>query len=286
MCGEAPNICRQSEKKQAKNTADGKDFTENDGATLGVWFKGRQPPTSSVTYADGKFTLEVSGSDIGGTHDEFVFAYKSVGNADLIARVDEQEATNGWAKAGVMVRSGLDDDSAYVFCFVKPENGVVVELRGSDGGNQSGVVAQIQDANAPHWVRIQRTGTGVITCWQREDGNEWQELARLIERINTALMQNNLPVRLQQIHWQKIAVVRWKTCSIAKQCVSYHSLPIGAIKAVVGVVAAVVIAVYLNSCRSLVVISTVDGLSGVGQVPIFTLPFLIMPHLLLQPHAF
>jgi len=30
-------------------------------ATLGVWFKGRQPPTSSVIYADSKFTLEVSG---------------------------------------------------------------------------------------------------------------------------------------------------------------------------------------------------------------------------------
>ena len=154
-----------------------RDFTENDGATLGVWFKGRQPPTSSVTYADSKFTLEVSGSDIGGTHDEFVFAYKSSGTVDLIARVDEQEATNGWAKAGVMVRSGLDDDSAYVFCFVTPDNGVVVEMRGSDGGNQSGLLAQIPDANAPQWVRIQYTGTGVITCWQSEDGNEWQELA-------------------------------------------------------------------------------------------------------------
>ena len=156
-----------------------KDFTENDGATLGVWFKGRQPPTSSVTHTDSKFTLEVSGSDIGGTHDEFVFAYKSAGAVDLIARVDEQEATNDWAKAGVMVRSGLDDDSAYIFCFVTPQNGVVVEMRGSDGGNQSGLVAQIQDANAPHWVRIQRTGTGTIRLWQSEDGNEWQELASI-----------------------------------------------------------------------------------------------------------
>jgi hypothetical protein len=54
-------------------------------------------------------------------------------------------------------------------------------------------------------------------------------------------------VRLQQIHWQKIAVVRRKSCSIAKQCVSYLFLPIGAIKVVVGVFAAVVIAVYLSN---------------------------------------
>ena len=205
-----------------------KDFTENDGATLGVWFKGRQPPTSSVTYADSKFTLEVSGSDIGGTHDEFVFAYKSAGAVDLIARVDEQEATNSWAKAGVMVRSGLDDDSAYVFCFVTPENGVVVEMRGSDGGNQSGLIAQIQDANAPHWVRIQYTGTGVITCSQREDGNEWQELATTVgffmnpayvglamtshtsSEVNTTVFSNvaidGTPLTLADVDYKEIGV--------------------------------------------------------------------------------
>ncbi len=154
-----------------------KDFTEDDGATLGVWFKGRPLPTSNVAYADGKFTLEVAGSDIGGTHDEFVFAYQNTGAVDLIARVDEQEATNPWAKAGVMLRSGLEDDSAYVFCFVTPQNGVVVEWRPDDGGNQSGQEALIPDVNAPHWVRIQRTGTGSIKCFHREDGGQWQELA-------------------------------------------------------------------------------------------------------------
>ena len=154
-----------------------RDFTADDGATLGVWFKGRQLPTSNVTYANGKFTLEVAGSDIGGTHDEFVFAYQSIGDADLIARVDEQEATDDWAKAGVMVRSGLDDDSAYIFCFVTPQNGVVVEMRGTDGGNYSGIIAQIPDVNAPHWVRIQRTGAS-IACWYSTDGSDWQELYR------------------------------------------------------------------------------------------------------------
>ena len=157
-----------------------KDFIAEDGATLGVWFKGRQLPTSNVAYADGKFTLEVAGADIAGTHDEFVFAYQSVGDADLIARIDEQEETDGWAKAGAMLRSGLDDDSAYIFCFVTPQNGVVVEMRGTDGGNYSGIVTQILDVNAPHWVRIQRTGASSITCSHRADDGEWQELYRTV----------------------------------------------------------------------------------------------------------
>jgi len=205
-----------------------KDFTADDGATLGVWFKGRQLPTSNVTYADGKFTLEVAGSDIAGTHDEFIFAYQSAESADLIARIDEQEATNDWAKAGVMLRSGLDDNSAYIFCFVTPRNGVVVEMRGSDGGNQSGVVTQIQDLNAPHWVRIQRTGTGTVICWQREDGKEWQELYRTVlffdtppyiglamtshtsSEVNTTVFSNvtldGAPLTLANVEYKEIGV--------------------------------------------------------------------------------
>jgi hypothetical protein len=153
-----------------------KDFTAADGATLGVWFKGRQLPTSSVAYADGKFTLEVAGSDIAGTRDEFIFAYQSAGAVDLIARVDEQEVTNPWAKAGVMMRSDLDDDSVYIFCFVTPNNGVVVEQRDSKGGNATAPLIQIQDVNAPHWVRIERSGAGLITTYHRADGGQWEEL--------------------------------------------------------------------------------------------------------------
>jgi len=156
-----------------------KDFTEDDGSTLGLWFKGRQPPTSSVTYADGLFTLEVAGTDIAGARDEFIFAYKDVVAADLIARVDAQENTNPWAKAGVMLRSGLADDSAYIYCFVTPLSGAVVELRTSDGSVQSGQFGQVVDVNAPHWVRVQLSNAGQITCWQRADGQDWQEMLQM-----------------------------------------------------------------------------------------------------------
>ncbi len=126
------------------------------------------------------------------------------------------------------IRSGLEDDSAYVFCFVTPENGVVVEMRGSDGGNQSGVLAQIQDVNAPHWVRIQSNGMGVITCLQREDGSEWQELARTVgffvdpayvglamtshtsSEVNTTVFSNvaidGAPLTLADVDYKEIGV--------------------------------------------------------------------------------
>jgi hypothetical protein len=156
-----------------------KDFTQDDGTILGLWFKGRQRPTSSVSYADGSFTMEVAGSDIAGSRDEFIFAYKNLVTADLSARIDAQENTNSWAKAGVMLRSSLADDAAYIYCFITPLSGAVVELRTSDGGIQSGQFGQVVDVNAPHSVRIQLTSTGQITCWQRADGEDWQEMVQM-----------------------------------------------------------------------------------------------------------
>jgi hypothetical protein len=38
---------------------------------------------------------------------------------------------------------------------------------------------QVPDVNAPHWVRIERNGTGTITCYHRADGGQWERLANL-----------------------------------------------------------------------------------------------------------
>jgi hypothetical protein len=58
-----------------------------------------------VTYADGKFTLEVSGSDIGGTHDEFVFAYKSAGTpgVEYPVIIEQFLGANGLGNGGSCV---------------------------------------------------------------------------------------------------------------------------------------------------------------------------------------
>ncbi|MHC4537539.1 MAG: hypothetical protein ACYS6K_26695 [Planctomycetota bacterium] len=101
-------------------------------------------------------------------------------------------------------------------------------MRGSNGGNQSGLLAQIQDANAPQWVRIQYTGTGVITCWQSADGSEWQELSTTVgffatpayvglamtshnsSEVNTTVFSNvaidGTPLTLTDVDYKEIGV--------------------------------------------------------------------------------
>ena len=42
--------------------------------------------------------------------------------ADVIAKVASQEATDGWSKAGVMIRESLAAGSRYAATFVTPSN--------------------------------------------------------------------------------------------------------------------------------------------------------------------
>jgi hypothetical protein len=120
-----------------------------------------------------------SGADIwnvnGVEADQFHFAYKMLtGAGSIIARVDSVENTNGWAKAGVMIRESLNPDSAHAFGCVTPSNGVASQGRPDTGGasfntNQSGITA-------PYWVKLERSISGLFTVSHSTDGTSWQQV--------------------------------------------------------------------------------------------------------------
>src|SRR4051812_11353420 len=76
----------------------------------------------SATQAGETWTVSASGDDIWSTADAFHFLYRFapvIGS--VVARVDDLQNTNPFAKAGVMVRDGLDPAAATVILDVKPD---------------------------------------------------------------------------------------------------------------------------------------------------------------------
>ncbi len=71
--------------------------------------------------ADGEWMVAGSGADIAGTADEFHFAAHDFnGNGSLTARVTSVQATDLYAKAGVMFRESNAADAPYAFAFAGP----------------------------------------------------------------------------------------------------------------------------------------------------------------------
>ena len=158
-----------------------RDWTEESVAELSLWFRGYAASVGSFVEAPaGTYTITAAGADIWdltglgeGYHDEFHFAYKTLsGPGSIVAKVQSVDNTNGWAKAGVMIRETLDPDSAHAFACMTPGNGVAAQGRYDAGGasfnwNQSGVAA-------PHWVKLERDISGNCTVSHSTNGTAWQ----------------------------------------------------------------------------------------------------------------
>jgi hypothetical protein len=158
-----------------------RDWTEEGVTVLSLWFRGYSASVGSFVEGPvGTYTMTASGVDIWdvsgigtGFHDEFHFAYKTLtGAGSIIARVDSVENTNGWAKAGVMIRETLDADSKHAFAAVTPDNGVASQGR-PDTGAASFNTAQ-GDITAPYWVKLERSISGLFTVSHSANGSNWQ----------------------------------------------------------------------------------------------------------------
>ena len=163
-----------------------RDWTEQDVKELSLWFRGYAASVGSFVEGPvGTYTMTASGADIWGQSDQFHYAYKMLtGAGSIIARVNRVENTNGWTKAGVMIRETLDSDSAHTFACITPDNGVAYQYRLSSGdvswnNNQTGI-------SAPYWVKLERSISGSFTVSHSANGSTWAPV--------TGATQQNIPM--------------------------------------------------------------------------------------------
>jgi len=157
-----------------------RDWNEEGVSELSLWFRGYPASVGSFTETSvGTYIMTASGTDIWSTADKFHFAYKILtGPGTIVARVDSLENTNGWAKAGVMIRETLDAGSKHAFACVSPDNGVVSQGRTTTDGtsyrtNETGITA-------PYWVKLERDAAGNFTVSHSANGTTWQTVANAV----------------------------------------------------------------------------------------------------------
>ncbi len=153
-----------------------RDWTKHDLAELSLWFRGYPGSVGSFVEGPvGTYTLTGSGTDIWGTADQFHFAYKTLtGAGSIAARVDSVENTNGWAKAGVMIRETLGADSTHAMMVVTPLQGVSFQRRNTTGGTSASDTTP--GISAPYWVKIERDLSGNFIAYSSTNGSAWQML--------------------------------------------------------------------------------------------------------------
>jgi hypothetical protein len=139
---------------------------------------------SSASGADGSIAVTGAGANIYGTADAFQFASQDfIGDGQIVARVDSFNATEGWAKAGVMMRAGLGANAKNAYMYVTPDNGVQFAVRDATGG-LTWSSPHVPTATIPQWLKLVRQGD-LLKGYASSDGLQW----RLIGQRTVALGQ-------------------------------------------------------------------------------------------------
>ena len=133
----------------------------NGANTLSLYFRGI--PTGFVQVTSDHVVMNGMGTDIDNAADQGRFVYKQLtGNGTLIARLDRMIATNGQAKAAVMIRQSLQPNSAWADSLFTPGYGCYFVVRPTTGGATSSDLAVATAAQTAVqnsvWLKLERVG--------------------------------------------------------------------------------------------------------------------------------
>lgn len=133
----------------------------------------------SATAVNGIYTVKGSGSDIWGATNQFYFVNQALtGDGQITARVTSQTNTNGWAKAGIMIKQSDTPSSSYVAAMVTPSNGLHMQWNGS--GDFAGGTYTFPNV----WIRLVRAGS-TFTMYKSVDGINWTQVSTQIVTMNS-----------------------------------------------------------------------------------------------------
>ncbi|RNL82374.1 T9SS C-terminal target domain-containing protein [Sinomicrobium pectinilyticum] len=130
--------------------------------------------TASAAYADvneGTYKLTGSGTDLGGTADNFGYLYSKVnGDVTITTRISQGD---GALKKGLMIRESLAEDARTVAMTLGDGGGRFARM---GFRNEEGASMSYHFGNTytwyPAWFRIKRVGD-TFTAYESSDGIEW-----------------------------------------------------------------------------------------------------------------
>ncbi|MCB1122602.1 MAG: DUF1349 domain-containing protein, partial [Verrucomicrobiae bacterium] len=131
--------------------------------------------SSNFNASTNSYHLSATGGQIWGSQDNFHFYNQAItGNVEVTVQVEALQSSGNKAKAGIMLRQSLDDDSIHAFLAASSGDKVALERRReiAGGTTRSGK----GNIPVPVWLRLVRIGT-YISSYYSTDGDKWEFLA-------------------------------------------------------------------------------------------------------------
>jgi len=185
--------------------------------------------TGKTNVLNDGISMIAGGVDIWGTRDEFHFAYlEQIGDFDIFTRLESLNATHLYAKAGIMAREELDENSRHIFFQVFPDNqprnknngGYEFQYRKNKGAEMKAIYPAKSDGtpgfpvNYPNtWIRLKRSGDE-FSGFYSTDGINWKIYSVFTMKLSKKVL---LGLALTSHDADKTATATFKNITISKK---------------------------------------------------------------------
>jgi hypothetical protein len=144
---------------------------------------------TGASYSGGAFVVSGTGCCLSGTNDSARFVYQPLnGDGTIIAHLANATNFSGTAKAGVMIREALTQESTNAFMGLQSDRGLAFQGRLSTlAGTFSGTGPV---TSAPYWFKLVRSGN-TFSGYSSSDGSNWA-----LQNSQTISMANTVYVGL------------------------------------------------------------------------------------------
>lgn len=120
--------------------------------------------------------LDAGGADIWGAEDAFHYVYQSVsGDFTATVKLLQSPTTDGWSKAGIMVRQSTAPGSSQAIICGTGENGINLQWRPQTNASSDGQGGPAWSNGSPVWLKLVRQG-GTVTGYSSPDGAAWTKV--------------------------------------------------------------------------------------------------------------
>lgn len=144
-----------------------------------VWASGKD----RAVVGQEVMVVNGGGRDIWDVNDSFYFDYIEMEQSEfsIVARLNYLEHTNPWAKAGVMIRTGLGPANSHVSMFATPANGFAFQRRVSSGNISEHTPGNLPLNFPAAWVKLTITETHIggvseVKGFASINGVDWNEV--------------------------------------------------------------------------------------------------------------
>ncbi|QUQ67394.1 alpha-galactosidase [Kutzneria sp. CA-103260] len=133
--------------------------------------------TAQFSQVGDRLGIQAQGADLWNTTNEYGSMYlpgKEHDGSETVVRIDSQDNSNVWAKAGIMVRNDIGDANGgkgFVILAETPGNGFLLDWD-SDGDGLLDQQASVASAVYPAWLKLVRSGT-TFSGYYSVDGTNW-----------------------------------------------------------------------------------------------------------------